>query len=66
MGRPILRLMNQLEGPLSEFSTFFFIGGVHIGARAVVDINLICLAISLAYPKNGVEGGILLLQMIST
>ncbi len=40
-------------------------GGVHIGARAVLDINLYDLAISLAYPI-GEEGGILLIYMIST
>ncbi len=35
-------------------------GGVHIGARALLDINL---AISLAYP-SGKEGGISQVQII--
>jgi hypothetical protein len=38
-------------------------GGVHIGAIALLDINLYGLAISLAYPSEE-EGGILLVQMI--
>jgi len=39
--------------------------GVYIGARALLDINGNGLAISLAYP-SGEEGGILIVQMIST
>jgi hypothetical protein len=40
------------------------IGGVHIGARALLDINLIWLAISLAHPSGEEGGDILLVQMI--
>ncbi len=49
--------------PLSYFSTFA--ERESIGARALLDINLYDLAISLAYPSVE-EGGILLIQMIST
>ena len=43
-----------------------FTGGVHIGARALLDPKLIWFGyISLAYP-SGEEGGNLLVQMIST
>jgi hypothetical protein len=46
-------------------SELSFIGGVYIGARALLEINLIycILAISLAYP-SGEEWGLLHVQMI--
>jgi hypothetical protein len=52
------------RGPVS--SALSLIGGVHIGARArCFTFNLYGLAILLAYP-SGEEGGILLIQIIST
>ncbi len=57
-----LRVMNKLGWVSSALS---FIGGVHIGARVLLDINWYSLAISLAY-RSEEEGGILLVQMIST
>jgi hypothetical protein len=45
-------------------SALSFIGGVHIGTRALFDINFIWFAISLANP-SGRRRVFLLVQMIS-
>jgi hypothetical protein len=55
-----------MRGPPELVQRTFVYGGVHIGARALNNLNLIYgLATSLAYPI-GEEGGILLGQIIST
>jgi hypothetical protein len=38
----MLRVISYIEGPLSQFVTFtHFLEGVHIGARVLLDLNLI-------------------------
>ncbi len=70
-------LQRILPGPQSNdwyrvSSALSFIGRVHIGARALLDINLVWLYRSaLAYPSGEEEpegggGGILIVQIIST
>jgi hypothetical protein len=56
--------MIDREGSLSKFRSSL-IGGVHIGARAVLDINLIWLD-SIARLSQWGGGGALLVQMTST
>jgi hypothetical protein len=47
-----------IEGPLIYSSALSLIGGVHVGARALLDINLNGVAISLDYPSGGGGGAI--------
>ncbi len=64
-GHCITTQSNELARGNTELVQHFhsFIGGVHIGARALLDINLYGLAISLAYPSGSIGGSV---QIIST
>jgi hypothetical protein len=49
--------MIDLRGTTELVQHFCFLGGVHIGARALLDINLIWFGYTLGYP-TGEEGDI--------
>ncbi len=57
---PPPRVMIDLEGPLS------LIGGVYIGERALLHINLILFGYIARLSQLGEGGGILRVQIIST
>ncbi len=60
-----LRVKKSPEGPPELVSALSFIGGVHIGARALHVLNLIWFGYGFAYP-SGEEGGNFLVHMVYT